>query len=617
MVLAGYNSSDQLHDNSDCFQHVSTLITSAKARLMKLTGLTSARAAAQSTCDESNAKEESVLDRLSSIFDAGDREEAINKSESILISKLARDNYNDVIKELNRAFSNGKKVIKSHHDLSKGLAKVIEFSCSYNDVEARSNDIIMNEMPAADDDEHMESNKHDNIPLQDSPDENNSTVVCDGAVVPIKDCVDLIMQRTKDIISKVPCSTMQKALDNAFLILCADGAVHPRLPTGGKSIITYSMTLGSYYLIKHCGVYPSSGKNILPHVQLRGKENVETLRACLAYRMQDMTDVKESIPAMNECRIYDLADGKALYLMTGHTHWASGNHPFLICKCNRGDSADPDHECSIYTTSEYANLAKSSKEQWDNREEVTRKRNEWGVEGEYDYKAHRQWCAVENCGVSHMGAFPMTYDITQLRFDVFHGRSAVVKVFLKYIRNVLEGIPRNVNLFGAFLGKLNGWDGYVLDPWMANEQNSRLKGRHTKSFTKHIPKCVALLKSLMPHDHVRHICECLLSFHKMSMILSLIIIDEYDDVIHLLPNETSITPSSTKTEVADAIISEYTCMGRRLYLHGHKSFMTKRSAGDKETFYLHTMRWYCPNIMKTTYIRNRLGIGIFTMEGYE
>jgi hypothetical protein len=67
---------------------------------MKLTGLTSASAAAQSTCDESDVEEESVLDGLSSIFDAGDREEAINKSESILISKLARDNYNDVIKEI-------------------------------------------------------------------------------------------------------------------------------------------------------------------------------------------------------------------------------------------------------------------------------------------------------------------------------------------------------------------------------------------------------------------------------------------------------------------------------------------------------------------------------------
>ena len=60
--------------------------------------------------------------------------------------------------------------------------------------------------------------------------------------------------------------SLEKALEGAYIILCADGAVHPRLQQGDCNIITYSMTLSSYWLIKECGLYPTSGNSILPHV---------------------------------------------------------------------------------------------------------------------------------------------------------------------------------------------------------------------------------------------------------------------------------------------------------------------------------------------------------------
>ena len=45
--------------------------------------------------------------------------------------------------------------------------------------------------------------------------------------------------------------------------------------------------------------------------------------------------------------------------------------------------------------------------------------------------------------------------------------------------------------------------------------------------------------------------------------------------------------------------------------------MTKKVAGDGETFYLHAMSQYMPVLMKDTYDDHRLGLGIFTMEGFE
>ena len=45
--------------------------------------------------------------------------------------------------------------------------------------------------------------------------------------------------------------------------------------------------------------------------------------------------------------------------------------------------------------------------------------------------------------------------------------------------------------------------------------------------------------------------------------------------------------------------------------------MIKSNQGDCETFYLYSLRWYFPEIMKLTYQRHGVGIGVYTLEGFE
>ena len=45
--------------------------------------------------------------------------------------------------------------------------------------------------------------------------------------------------------------------------------------------------------------------------------------------------------------------------------------------------------------------------------------------------------------------------------------------------------------------------------------------------------------------------------------------------------------------------------------------MTRLNMGDKDTFYCHVLTKYVPHILKITYERHKLGIGIFSMEGFE
>ena len=55
------------------------------------------------------------------------------------------------------------------------------------------------------------------------------------------------------------------------------------------------------------------------------------------------------------------------------------------------------------------------------------------------------------------------------------------------------------------------------------------------------------------------------------------------------------------------------------YEIGGRSFLTKNPAkvGDDETFYLHALRFYLPQIAKQTLREHNLGLGIFTMQGFE
>ena len=346
---------------------------------------------------------------------------------------------------------------------------------------------------------------------------------------------------------------------------------------------------------------------------MRQKENVNTLWETLQYRHADLPAAMDSIPSLADCQVYDLSDGKALYLLLDHAHWQCNDHPYLLCKCNRGD----DNCQGIVADEEYMRLFKESEKQWSKREVLTQDRVEFGDGTPYSLKVHRKWCQQENFGVRHMGAMPCNYKISQIRFDVFHGRGGIIKVIVKYIRKQFEGIPRNVTLFAAFLRKLPSWDSYVIDPWVSNATNSRLKGRHTAAFCDNIHECIAVLKKLSPGGLMNDLCESLAAFHTMSKILGFVIVDQFNMAKHVLGTSSNINDQTSPQDIANAVMSKYDELVVKFRKYGLRSFMTNRRSGDKETFYVHVLTRYMPKIMRETYQRHSLGVGIFSMEGFE
>ena len=54
------------------------------------------------------------------------------------------------------------------------------------------------------------------------------------------------------------------------------------------------------------------------------------------------------------------------------------------------------------------------------------------------------------------------------------------------------------------------------------------------------------------------------------------------------------------------------------YTVGSRTFLSRRGTeGEVETFYMHCLRYYLPDIVDTTFAPHGVDVGIFNMQGFE
>ena len=129
-------------------------------------------------------------------------------------------------------------------------------------------------------------------------------------------------------------------------------------------------------------------------------------------------------------------DGKMLYLLTQHCQWNVKHHPFLQCKCARGEGVkNPDHECIWMTQEEQVAFYKKSKDRWESK----KKRDM-----SYDKTKHMKWNDINNYGVSHFGIHPENLHRDAIIFDMFHLKSSVTTA-----KFLLPALPFNVFNIGS------------------------------------------------------------------------------------------------------------------------------------------------------------------------
>ena len=79
-----------------------------------------------------------------------------------------------------------------------------------------------------------------------------------------------------------------------------------------------------------------------------------------------------------------------------------------------------------------------------------------------------------------------------------------------------------------------------------------------------------------------------------------------------------ITSISDKEEYENKLL-EFESNLKQFYNAGKHTFLTQNfsNPGDDETFYLHCLCFYMPKIANKTFEKHGVGLGIFTMQGFE
>ena len=70
-------------------------------------------------------------------------------------------------------------------------------------------------------------------------------------------------------------------------------------------------------------------------------------------------------------------------------------------------------------------------------------------------------------------------------------------------------------------------------------------------------------------------------------------------------------------ELYDDELEEFQQNVKVFYEFGAHMFLTKYDVGDRETSYMHILRYYMPHIAQETYFKHGIGLGAFTMQGFE
>ena len=207
------------------------------------------------------------------------------------------------------------------------------------------------------------------------------------------------------------------------------------------------------------------------------------------------------------------------------------------------------------------------------------------------------WIEKSNKGITHFGLDPHFLPLSSIRFDVFHLWSSITRHLLSRLRAFIfsQEFECKEALENILATEFNG---YFILVWNTNCPLSSLRGKQILGFIMLIPKVVGFIEGkFMMTTYLRHLCAGFTLWKEISgFIHQMEIVDEKDYEKQIILFNSNV---------------------KLFYKHGSKSFLTKAETGDSETFYMHALRFYLPVIVDDTWRQFHVGIGIYTMQGFE
>ena len=380
-----------------------------------------------------------------------------------------------------------------------------------------------------------------------------------------------------------------------ILIDSYDGAQHHNTCKKETNIVSFSTKLLSKTTLES-GYGGGTSLDILTWQQMRGDEAAPTIYPAIESVLMDKYKMRKKLEAKSGRRkysTYDLHDGKMIYLLTGHSLYNRKYHPFVLCSCQRGQGLEEGHVCKRISQEETLKLWNDSKKRWDRKLSKLK-------EGEtYTRTDHMIFVDKYLKGISHFGIHPDYLPRDKIRFDIFHLRCAITRRVLSQLRKFImlssqEIIDKFTTLLQSF------WSEHCVLIMIMMKPLSNLQGRECLNFIKNTDKIIKFMED---------------TFERTETMINLCkVMELWSDITPFL-----VITKIKNAEVYEDDMNTFDDLVKNFYKFGANTILTRNQAhpGDDETFYLHVLRFYIPHIARETWKDHGLGVGIYSMQGFE
>ena len=398
---------------------------------------------------------------------------------------------------------------------------------------------------------------------------------------------------------------------NVVIIDSIDGAEHLKSKKDITSVISFSSTMYAPQWVQSKTVTGGSSLNILTWQQVRGTESLYTMMPAVGEYFETKRNFREERKREEDAgtvagkyNLYDLHDGKMLYLLTQHSQWNRKYKPFLLCKCGRGEGVPKEkemgdneedqevqHECIKISHEDHIRFFERSQRRWDLKT---------AQDPTYNVKKHMDGTDKNNEGLSHFGLHPSLLPRDGIRFDTFHLKCSVTRKLMTHLRLfLLNQATEVINLFQDTVLKVF-WKDFHLYVWQNKKNFSSFLGNEIALFVANFELIVTFLEeNIVITKEVEHIQRGLQLWRDIFKFLGVTYLEEGNDYLKLM-------------DQFEADVKEFYDVGSTTFLSTPGT-----TDGQEETFYCHTLRYYIPEIAQTTFERHSLGVGIFNMQGFE
>ena len=401
----------------------------------------------------------------------------------------------------------------------------------------------------------------------------------------IKQAIDLLVQEIK--------TTSGIKIEGKFILTnCVDGANYAINKHTDSSVTSYNLQCWGESIKKELPVGSSHG--VLTYQQIGAPEKLEYIREPMEVVLKDLQDMqKNGELKIDDCDIYhyEMHDGKMLYCITQHSQWNRLHHGFLRCGCKRGAgvAGNDTHQCHMWTNSEEIKYYNLAADLWQLKK----------TNLDYDIDDHKDWCDEHNFGITDLGIDPSLLLRECIRFDIFHmSKSNSVKI-LSHVRLII--FKHSTEYIKSFEKQLErfGWRRFSVDIFIMNKNLNIFDGSIIKKFSETAAEIGQYMEdTIESNPEVKAIVKVLKLWFKIYTFL------KKADVDHTYPAE----------------IKQFEVLVKELYECGKHTFLTSAGSdciGDAESFYMHAMRFYIPQIARHTFETFQVGVGVWSMQQFE